>query len=151
MSGRASTISEDTLADPSLRDELIALGLDPRQRRIGADSDPRSVSTPARNTTGNILDARRGYVAALHLEQAGRWLGGDYNYYEVTAEGRYYRTVASRAVLAVRARIGSIDPLKHDITVRTNRRSRSVCRFTSVTSSVALRTFAAGAASTSLP
>jgi outer membrane translocation and assembly module TamA len=62
-----------------------------------------------RNTTENILDARRGYLAALHLEQAGRWMGGDFDYYELTAEGRYYKSLGTRAVLAVRARAGSID------------------------------------------
>ena len=111
----SSEVSEDTLADPSQRDDLIALGIDPNS---GESTGQRSAISldAARNTTGNVLDARRGYLAALHLEQAGRWLGGDYNYYELTAEGRYYRTVATRAVIAVRARIGSIDPLNHEIT-----------------------------------
>jgi outer membrane protein assembly factor BamA len=65
----------------------------------------------ARNTTGNILDARRGYVASVHLEQAGKWLQGTYDYYEITAEGRFYRTVANFAVVAARARLGSIDAI----------------------------------------
>ncbi len=110
-----SEVSEETLGDLSLRDELIALGIDPVS---GVSQGQRSaISVDAgRNTTGNILDARRGYLAALHVEQAGRWLGGDYNYYEVTAEGRYYRTIVKSAVVAVRARIGSIDPLNHTIT-----------------------------------
>ena len=48
-------------------------------------------------------------MAALHLEQAGRWLGGDFDYYELTGEIRHYVSVANRLVLAVRARGGSID------------------------------------------
>jgi outer membrane protein assembly complex protein YaeT len=111
----SSTVSEETLADPTLRDDLIALGIDPNSGESTGQRSSISLDA-ARNTTGNVLDARRGYLAALHVEQAGRWLGGDYNYYEFTAEGRYYHTVANRAVLAVRARIGSIDPLNHNIT-----------------------------------
>jgi outer membrane protein assembly factor BamA len=55
-----------------------------------------------------VLDARRGYVASVHLEQAGKWLGGTYDYYELTSEGRYYLSLGTRAVIAVRARGGSI-------------------------------------------
>ena len=65
-----------------------------------------------RNTTGNLPDARKGYVATVHLEQAGGWLRGDYDYYEVTLEGRSYVALGTRAVLAFRARGGSIDSLR---------------------------------------
>ena len=110
-----SVISNEALLDLSLRDDLIALGIDPttgesigQKSAIGLDV--------GRNTTGNILDARRGYAASLHLEQAGRWLQGDYNYYEITSEARFYRTIAGRAVVALRARAGSIDPIGRDFT-----------------------------------
>ncbi|MGH9373039.1 MAG: BamA/OMP85 family outer membrane protein, partial [Vicinamibacterales bacterium] len=102
------SIENETLADLTLRDELISLGLDPR---TGTGQGRRSAISldGGRNTTDNILDAKRGYMTALHLEQAGRWLGGDYNYYELTAEGRYYIAIGNLAVVAVRARGGSID------------------------------------------
>ena len=103
-------IADETLADLSARDELIALGLDPRTG-IGRGQRSSISLDAGRNTTRNVLDARRGYVATVHLEQAGKYLGGDYDYYEVTGEGRYYLTVAGRAVLAVRARGGSIDAI----------------------------------------
>jgi outer membrane protein insertion porin family len=48
----------------------------------------------------------------VHLEQAGGWLRGDYDYYEVTLEGRSYVALGTRAVLAFRARGGSIDSLR---------------------------------------
>lgn len=101
-------VSEETLADPTTWDDLIALGIDPR---TGAGRGRRSsiFLDGGRNTTNNVLDARRGYIAALHLEQAGRWLGGDFDYYEVNGEIRHYITIARRVVLAVRARGGSID------------------------------------------
>jgi len=102
------TITEEAQNDPTFRDELIALGLDPdtgsgsgRLSALGVDF--------ARSTANNLLDARKGYVATLHAEQAGRWLGGDFDYLELTAEGRYYLTVGEVAVLALRARAGAID------------------------------------------
>lgn len=102
------TVSEETLADPTTWDDLIALGIDPstgsgRGRRSAISLDG------GRNTTNNVLDARRGYVAALHLEQAGKWLGGDFDFYEINGELRHYLSIANRVVLAVRARGGSID------------------------------------------
>lgn len=102
------SISNAALLDPTFRDELIALGLDPR---FGTGLGTRSAIALdfGRNTTNNLLDARQGYVATVHLEQAGRWLAGSYDYYEWTSEGRYYRSIGGRAVAAVQARIGSID------------------------------------------
>ena len=102
------SVSEETLADLTLRDELIALGIDPSTGKGTGQRSSISLDG-GRNTTNNVLDARRGYVASLHFEQAGKWLGGDYDYFEVTGEGRYYRSVGRRAVVAVRARGGSID------------------------------------------
>jgi outer membrane protein assembly factor BamA len=95
------------LADPTLRDRIIALGMDPRS---GLGRGTRSFVSldGGRNTTDNLLDARRGYVASFHVEQAGSWLGGDFSYYEVTGEGRFYQNLADRAVFAMQARAGSI-------------------------------------------
>jgi outer membrane protein assembly complex protein YaeT len=102
------TVSEETLADPTSWDELISLGLNPQ---TGQGSGRRSSFSfdAGRSTTNNVLDARRGYVASVHLEQAGEFLSGDFNYYEISGEARYYLSIANRAVLAVRARGGSID------------------------------------------
>ncbi len=58
-----------------------------------------------------MLDAHRGYLAAIHLEQAGKWLAGNYDYYEVTAEARYFLPITDRIVFAVRARAGSIEAI----------------------------------------
>ena len=62
-----------------------------------------------RSTTNNVLDAKRGYFASLHVEHAGDFLSGDFNYNEISAEGRYFMSVANRAVVALRVRGGSID------------------------------------------
>jgi outer membrane protein assembly factor BamA len=99
-------ISNEALKDPEFRDTLIALGLDPT--RGEGHGTLRAIALDFQhNTTENLLDASSGYIAALHLEQAGRWVAGDWDYFELTAEGRYYRELVGRAVLAVRGRAGS--------------------------------------------
>jgi outer membrane protein assembly complex protein YaeT len=102
------TVPPATLLDLTLRDDLISLGIDPRTLRGGGILAAVALDFQ-RNTTGSILDAKRGYVAALHLEKAGRWLAGDFNYYQVQLEGRYYLTVANRFVVANRAKVGALD------------------------------------------
>ncbi|MPY86514.1 MAG: BamA/TamA family outer membrane protein [Luteitalea sp.] len=99
-------ISAEALEDPTFRDTLIALGLDPRTGEGGGTL--RAIALDFQhNTTANLLNASSGYIAAVHLEQAGRWVSGDWDYFEMTAEGRYYRQLADLAVLAVRGRAGS--------------------------------------------
>jgi len=110
-------IENEALEDPELRDYLISLRLDPRcgigpRCNIGAGRRSFVGLEGARNTTDNILDAKRGYFASVRLEQSGAWLGGDFDYYEVTAEGRYYLALGDLAVVAVLARAGSIDALR---------------------------------------
>ena len=104
------TISDDALKDLTFRDELISLGLDPR---FGTGSGQRSalIVDASRNTTDNLLDAKQGYLASMHLEKAGTFLGGSYDYYELTGEGRFYRSVGGKAVVAAQVRGGSIDAL----------------------------------------
>jgi outer membrane translocation and assembly module TamA len=45
------------------------------------------------------------------IEQAGSWLAGSYDYYEVTSELRLYRSLSDRLVVAGQARLGSIDAI----------------------------------------
>jgi hypothetical protein len=102
------TIAPEFLADLSFRDDLIALGLDPRTG-IGNGFLGAIAVDYRRGTTGNILDARRGYTVAAHAERAGGFLPGDFDYHEYTLEGRHYQTMGRLGVLATRARIGTID------------------------------------------
>jgi len=115
-----STATEEALADPSLRDDLIALGLDPRDGTqkgtvIGFELDL------IRNTTRNLLDARRGHYAALHLEQSGGWLPGTFDFYAATIDLRHYLPVWRRLVVANRLQIGSIDGIGGSLTVDTDK------------------------------
>jgi outer membrane protein assembly complex protein YaeT len=102
------TISNEALLDPTFRDDLIALGLDPRTGE-GRGQLSALLLDAGRNTTDSLLDAQKGYVASVHFETAGQWLGGDYQFREVSAEGRYFQALGRRAVVAVRGRAGSID------------------------------------------
>ncbi len=101
-----SSITPEALQDFTIRDDLIALGLDPR-----GDITEGTVSAIGfdvnRNTTNNLLDARSGYVVNARIEKAGRWLLGTYDYWAAGAEGRHYLSIADRVVVANRLEIGS--------------------------------------------
>jgi outer membrane protein insertion porin family/translocation and assembly module TamA len=108
------TITEEARNDPTFRDDLIALGLDP-DTGSGRGRLSALMLDGVRNTTENLLDAKKGYLANVHLETAGRWLGGDFDYREVSAEGRFYQALGTRAVIALRARAGTIDSTGPDV------------------------------------
>jgi outer membrane protein assembly complex protein YaeT len=115
-----SSVSREALEDLGLRDELIALGLDPRDGTqagtlIGFEFDL------TRNTTRNLLDANRGYYAALHLEQAGGWLPGSYDFYSAAIDLRQYTPFTRRVVFANRLQAGSIDGIGRSLAVDTRR------------------------------
>lgn len=107
-----TTISEAARLDLTLRDQLIALGLDPR-----TGSQRGTLASVAldfqRNTTPNLLNATRGYLVSLHVEQAGRVLPGTYNYAAVSADGRHYLALGGRFVVANRVQYGTIDPAQN--------------------------------------
>jgi outer membrane protein insertion porin family/translocation and assembly module TamA len=111
-----SSITSAGLEDFSIRNNLIALGLDPRTGRTRGTTAAVAFDIN-RNTTNNLLDANRGYVLSGHLEQAGKWLWGTYNYWEVTAEARHYTRVARSFVWANRLHLGTIDALGDSSTV----------------------------------
>jgi outer membrane protein assembly complex protein YaeT len=108
-----SSISQLAQEDLSLRDELIALGLDPRTgtqvgtlNALGADFQ--------HSTADNLLNAHRGYQIAFHAEQAGKFLPGTYNYYGLSADGRHYLPLGDKYVIASRLQFGNIDPIGVD-------------------------------------
>jgi outer membrane protein assembly complex protein YaeT len=105
-----SAITNAGLEDFTIRDDLIALGLDPRMGTTRGTTGAVAFDVN-RNTTNNILDANRGYVLSGHLEQAGKWLWGTYNYWEVSGEARQYTRVGRSFVWANRLHLGTIDAL----------------------------------------
>ena len=102
-----SSISREALEDFTVRDELIALGLDPRGNVTSGTLSAVAFNIN-RNTTNNLLDARAGYFLDGRVEKSGQWLRGTYNFWATTAEGRHYFSIADRAVVANRVRFGSI-------------------------------------------
>jgi outer membrane protein assembly factor BamA len=105
-----SSITNAGLEDFTIRNNLIALGLDPRTG-VTRGTTAAVAFDVNRNTTNNLLDANRGYVLTGHVEQAGKWLWGTYNYWEVTGEARHYTRVARSFVWANRVLVGTIDGL----------------------------------------
>ena len=108
-----SEISNEGLTDFSIRNNLIALGLDPRDGTTRGTSGALAFDVH-RDTTNNVLDANQGYRLTGHVEQAGKWLWGTYNYWEVSGEARHYTRVARSFVWANRVHFGTIDALAGD-------------------------------------
>jgi outer membrane protein insertion porin family len=109
-----STVTPEALLDFTIRDELIALGLDPRTGQSSGTLGALALDV-SRNTTTNLLDARSGYVLNAHVEQAGKWLAGTWDYRAVTSEARHYLSAGRRLVFANRVRVGTIDPIGGDV------------------------------------
>jgi outer membrane protein insertion porin family/translocation and assembly module TamA len=100
-------IAQDVLEDPTFRDELIALGLNPETGR-GQGTVAAIELDFERNTAEQPLDPRQGYMVSGHMEKAGRVLRGTFAYTEFVGEVRGYVPFGSRFVLANRARSGTI-------------------------------------------
>jgi outer membrane protein insertion porin family/translocation and assembly module TamA len=103
-----STVAPEALLDFTIRDELIALGLDPTDGTFMGTVSAVAFDI-SRNTSNNVLDARSGYALSAHVEQAGQWLPGTFNYWAVSGEGRHYLPVGDLLVVANRMRVGTID------------------------------------------
>ena len=101
------TINSSVLADPTFRDELIALGLDPETGR-GVGTVTALELDFDRNTAAQPLDPRQGYVVNAHMEKAGQFLRGTFDYTEFSGEVRGYVPLGSRFVWANRARSGTL-------------------------------------------
>jgi outer membrane protein assembly factor BamA len=103
-----STVSESALNDPTLIDELIALGLDPvtgkQEGFLGAVAGDFQI-----DGTDNILNAHRGFQAAAHLEHTGRIIPGTFKYFAVSTDLRHYVPIGSRVTFANRVAWGVID------------------------------------------
>jgi outer membrane protein insertion porin family/translocation and assembly module TamA len=104
-----SDVAPEALLDFTIRDDLIALGLDPRTGQSAGTLGALAFDI-SRSTADSLLDARTGYVVTAHLEQAGKWLAGTWDYRSMILEGRHYQSIQRRLVLANRLRVGTIDP-----------------------------------------
>ena len=100
-------VNPDVLADPTFRDELIALGLNPETGR-GTGTVAALELDFERNTSQQPLDPRQGYMVSTHVEKAGQVLRGTFEYTEFMGELRGYLPLGSRVLVANRARGGTL-------------------------------------------
>lgn len=100
-------VSEAALSDKSFRPTLIALGLNPSTGQ-GSGTVTAFTADVQRNTVDHLLDAKRGSLLSVHAETAGKVLGGDFAYREISGEARVYFSVTPSMIFAVHARAGTI-------------------------------------------
>jgi outer membrane protein insertion porin family/translocation and assembly module TamA len=105
----SSRISSDVLNDLTLRNDLIALGLDPTTGRQEGQLNALAFDLQ-RITADNLLNAQKGYQLAFHAEEAGTVLGGTFKYVSVSVDGRHYWPIGQSLVWANRLQLGTIDP-----------------------------------------
>jgi outer membrane protein assembly complex protein YaeT len=109
----SSSISDEALNDPTLVDDLIALGLDPTTGR--QEGTLTSVAFDyEHSTTDNLLNARRGFQVGFHAEAAGTLLPGTFNFTALSFDTRHFLPVGERLVFANRAQLGNINPNADD-------------------------------------
>ncbi|RPI52517.1 MAG: hypothetical protein EHM55_16335 [Acidobacteria bacterium] len=101
------TIAQEALDDPTFRDELIALGLNPETGR-GTGTVTAFELDFERNTSPQPLNPRMGYMVAGNIEKAGQWLRGTFDYTELMGEVRGYIPFGSKVVWANRLRSGTV-------------------------------------------
>jgi outer membrane protein insertion porin family/translocation and assembly module TamA len=109
----SSAIANSVLLDPTLRTNLIALGLDPTTGKQDGQLNAAAFDFQ-RSTADNLLNARRGYQLALHTESAGRILPGSFNYFAISGDARHYVPFGKTAVWANRLQVGIIDVAAED-------------------------------------
>jgi outer membrane protein assembly complex protein YaeT len=109
----SSEISDEALNDPTLRDDLIAIGLDPttgKQEGLLTDIAFDFQHT----TTDSVLNASRGYQIGVHGESAGNFLPGSFDYTSVSFDARHFLPLHDRVVVASRLQLGNINPAGDD-------------------------------------
>jgi outer membrane protein insertion porin family/translocation and assembly module TamA len=100
-------VSNIALNDPEAFKLLVSLGLDPLNGTAHGLLSSLDLDLH-RSTADSTVNARTGYTVDGHFERAGRWLQGDYDFAETILEGRAYASLGRFAVVALKARGGSI-------------------------------------------
>lgn len=95
------------LADLSLVEERIALGLDPVTGRGDGNIGGIELAVD-RTAVDNLLDPTRGTAVSLSVEHVAPWLGSSFKYTELGAEVRGYLPIGGRLGLAGKARYGTL-------------------------------------------
>jgi len=105
----SSSIEPSVRNNPTLRNSLIALGLDPTTDEQNGTLNAIGFDFQHSNAD-NLLNAHRGFQFAFHAEEAGRVVPGTFNYVAFSADGRHYAPFGDRLVLASRLQLGNIRP-----------------------------------------
>src|SRR5262245_3427790 len=105
----SSVIAQDVALNPTLRTQLIALGLNPDTLEQSGQLNAVGFDLQ-HSTTDNLLNAHRGYQVALHTEEAGRLMPGTFHYYAISEDARYFLPLGERIVLASRLQFGNLRP-----------------------------------------
>lgn len=106
-------VTPEALADLSTVGERIALGLDPVTGSGSGTIGAMDVDFEHTNVDNNN-NPRSGHTFAFHGQRAAPYLGGTFQFDELTMEGRAYLPIGKAADLAGRVRFGTIvanDPL----------------------------------------
>jgi outer membrane protein assembly factor BamA len=96
-------------------DPLLGL-LDGMLNAWSVDVDHRRVAAqPSSGFSAATIDAPPTQILSAHVEQAGRWMPGTFNYFNLMGSATHYRRpFDNRLVLASRIRYGAIDPASVD-------------------------------------
>jgi outer membrane protein assembly complex protein YaeT len=108
-----SSITNLAFNDPTLRNTLIALGLDPTTHEQNGNLNALGADFH-HSTADNLLNAHRGFQIALHAEDAGRLVAGSFAYDAASVDGRHYLPITDTIVLASRLQAGNIRPVGND-------------------------------------
>jgi outer membrane protein assembly factor BamA len=101
------SIGESALKDLTLREQFIALGLDPTTGKGNGRLSALELGFD-RDTAADPLNPQQGYAVSAHVESADNWLGGNFRYNEFEAEGRKYFKLGNRLVWASRLQVGTL-------------------------------------------
>ncbi len=108
-----STIADSVRADPTLRNDLISLGLNPETNEQSGTLN--ALKLEGRHaTTDNLLDSRRGYIVSASVEQAGGLLPGGFKYTGLSAEARHFLPISNDVVWANRVQVANLAPPSDD-------------------------------------
>jgi outer membrane protein assembly complex protein YaeT len=111
----SSSVAPDVLQEPTLRSNLIALGLNPITGQQNGTLNAFGFDLQ-HSTADSILDAHHGYQVAFHTEEAGRLVRGTFNYYAVSADARHYLPIGDRIVMASRLQVANLRPVGNEQT-----------------------------------
>jgi outer membrane protein assembly complex protein YaeT len=106
----SSVVAQDVALNPTLRNQLIALGLDPSTLEQSGQLNAVGFDLQ-HSTTDNLLNAHRGYQVAFHTEEAGQLMPGTFHYYAISEDARYFLSLGERIVFASRLQFGNLRPV----------------------------------------